>query len=292
MKTLLFFLALTLTIAFCLVTQSPAAIDDFKNIARAVAQKSQKSVVTVKFVVKLRAGQEELEQKFEISGTIIDPSGLTLVTATVIDPYHVLQLIFTATGRTIDLTTLKNLKIDLEITNTTLILDDGTELEADVVMKDRDLGLAFVRPRGPPQKFDAISLKPPPTPPQLLDDIFILSRLERNYNRALLLIDGKIRAVVKGQRTYYLCDDILASNFGSIVFAADGSTLGVFVPKSDNETEHILRPVEDILETVAQAKQAKPVQKKFSPTEAIGSTGSTGEKPKVKSKEPPNPPSK
>ena len=84
-------------------------------------------------------GSRDNETKHEAIGTVIDASGLTVVAATAIDPAAMFRASMQARN--------SQLKVDVKVNEAALLLPDGTELEADVVFKDENLGLAFVRPR-------------------------------------------------------------------------------------------------------------------------------------------------
>ena len=69
---------------------------DIRAAARALAAKSSKAVVTVELVVTVRGGGMmggggDEEQEIEVVGTVIDPSGLTVVSASEIDPTTMLK---------------------------------------------------------------------------------------------------------------------------------------------------------------------------------------------------------
>src|SRR5262249_42069064 len=171
-------------------------------------------------------------------------------------------------------------KFDSDITQTTMILQDGTEVDADVVLKDADLDLAFVRPRKT-QTFDSIPLKPRGKPLEALEDIFVIDRLERSENRVTALNIGMIQAVVKGPRVFYIANqELSASSQGCIALDAEGNTVGLFVGKQKQSSGdkgmaalmsmmagggisasiQIIRPIEDVLEDATQAKEARVPQ--------------------------------
>ncbi|HVY61999.1 MAG TPA: trypsin-like peptidase domain-containing protein [Planctomycetota bacterium] len=263
------------------------AADDIKAAARSVAAKSAKAVVTVKLVVKMKMMGQEEEQKIEVTGTVIDPSGLTVVSASEIDPSSMLKAFFSGMGRRGG---AGEMNFDSDVKETALIMDDGSEIDADVVMKDQDLDLAFIKPRDASQKFEAITLAKRKNPPMLLEDIFVLSRLGRLENRATALTQGTVKAIVKGPRTFYITDDETSQKgLGCVAFDASGAPLGVFVTKHNPEGAEggqmgmlmgmmmggksknsaaaaILRTCDDVLEIAEQAKTAKPMKKKAEET--------------------------
>jgi S1-C subfamily serine protease len=274
-----------LSLFFMSVVSADLAAQDLKSTAQATVQKHQKAVVTVKLVIKMRMQQQEQEQKLEVTGTVIDPSGLTVVSANTIDPLAALKGVLSAMGPG-----AANLNLSSDVTETKLVMDDGSEVDADVVLKDVDLDLAFIRPKDTSKPFAFITLTSGKAP-QLLDQVFTVNRLGRTENRSIALNEGRVRSIVKGPRTYYVCDSVIgAQSLGCAVFAADGSTLGVFVTKPSEDMGQgsmanammsmsmsgktptmpspVLRPVEDVLEIANQAKQAKAPEKKVEPKEA------------------------
>src|SRR5262249_18888526 len=173
---------------------SASSASDIKAAAGAAMSKYQKAVITVRVVAKVKSPRGEEENQFEVIGSVIDPSGLTVVSAQSIDPAAMVRALLATMGRQGQDAMAK---FDSDITQTTMILQDGTEVDADVVLKDADLDLAFVRPRKT-QTFDSISLKPRGKPLEALEDIFVIDRLERSENRVTAINIGMIQAVVKG----------------------------------------------------------------------------------------------
>jgi len=237
------------------------------DMARSVADKAQKTVVGIRVIIKLKLGNgQDQEEKLEVLGTVIDPSGLTVADATSVDPTDMIRAL---TG---------NKGIEAEVKETTLIMDDGTDVEADLVLRDTDLGLAFIRPRDASKKFDAITLKAHAKPAELLDGIFVVGRAGKLANRSLSVKTGKIESIVKGPRTYYISDGELSAHSGCMAYGADGEALGLIVIKYQQQAEtggnlqhmmgggdteiRIVRPVDDIIEIAAQAKTAKVPEKK------------------------------
>lgn len=250
---------------------SAASADELKATARSVAEKAQKTVVTVKLVLKLHMAGREQEVKHEVTGTVIDPTGLTVVSAGAVDPGAALRLGGGGRRGGGGGGGGAGGGIESEVTEAALILDDGTEVEADVVLKDPELDLAFIRPRDPAAKLESVVLKPREKAPQVLDDVFVVGRLGRVANRAVSVTVGTIRSVVKGPRTFCVCDDAVSTgNTGCFAYAADGTPLGIFVTKikagergmGRGEALTVLRLVDDVIEAAKEAKTAKPLEKK------------------------------
>jgi len=160
-----------------------------------------------------------------------------------------------------------------------ILLDDGTEMPAEVVLRDRDLDLAFIRPKNrPAAPMAAIDLAKSARA-QVLDQIITLNRLGEAAGRAYAVSVERITAVVLKPRLFYVPESAMASTtMGSPAFTLDGNLLGVFVtrtvrakgsggfgtllkllsfrPENLNLTAIIL-PADDILKAAKQAPEAK-----------------------------------
>lgn len=245
---------------------------DLKSTALSTLQKVQKAIVTVKVQANIKTRGQEQEQKVEVTGTMIDPSGLTVVSEQSINPAAMLASFMSAYSKR----EMSDLKLESHITETIIVLDDGTEVSADVVLKDEDLDFAFIKPKEPSDKFVYVRLKVRERPLELLDDFFVIGRLGKSENRAIHLNTGMILSIVKGPRTVYVCDQGVSGNsLGSPAFGSDGSAIGVFVARKNQGIEEdnsmnafmsmmtgkigqsgsvwILRPAEDVLEIANQA---------------------------------------
>ena len=225
-----------------------AAGPDLESVARSTAEQNGKAVVTIRLVLKLKLQGQEHEQKLEVPGVVIDPSGV---------------------ARRMMEAQRQRGSIESELKEAVLLLEDGTELDAAVVLKDTDLDLAFVRPRDTGLKLSAVSLKPRPGTVPVLTRVFVLGRLSKLANRALAVATGEVRAYVRGPAPYYVTDGETSVFFGSLVYTADGVPLGLLVRRFATSFDSsaggrsdtvmtVVRPVEKVLELAAQAKNIQP----------------------------------
>jgi len=169
-------------------------------------------------------------------------------------------------------------KFDTELTDVKILLEDGTEVPAEVVLRDKDLDLAFVRPKTQPAKpMAAIDLSKSASA-QVLDHVFTLNRLGQAAGRAYAVSVERITAVVQKPRLFYIPDSGLTSSaLGSPAFALDGNILGVFVMRSVNTKSGggmgmfnfqpegltaIILPAADILKGAPPAPEAKGADEK------------------------------
>jgi hypothetical protein len=269
--------ARTLLLSAAVLASSPATAADLRSVARATAEQNRRAVITIRIVLKLKIGfggqAQDQEQKVEVAGVVIDPSGLTLASAASIDPSGALRKM--AGGQA------SRMKLESEVKETTLLLEDGTEVEADVVLKDTDLDLAFIKPREQGRRFSSVTLRPRKGAVPLLTPIFVVGRLGKLTSRALAVATGEIRAYVRGPAPYYVTDGDTASFTGAVAFTADGAPLGVFVNRFSASPDArgggmfegafgrsgsdavitVLRPVDKVLELATQARAMKPPPK-------------------------------
>jgi len=234
-----------------------SAATDIESAARATAEQNGKAVVTVRLVLKLKTGGQEHEQKVEAPGVVIDPTGLTVASASSIDPSGAFRRMLDGQRQ--------RMNIESEVKEPVILLEDGTELEAAVVLKDTDLDLAFIRPRDARLKLPAVALKPRAGTVPLLTRIYVLGRLSKLGNRALSVATGEVRAYVRGPAPYYVADGESSAFVGSVAYTADGVPLGVFVKRfattidsssgrGSDSVMTVLRPVDKVLELAAQAR--------------------------------------
>src|ERR1041385_952300 len=126
---------------------TPCHADDLAEKGRAIFKKNQHAVVTVQIVLKSKfsmggQGGQSTESRQDVTGTVIDPSGLTVLSLSATDPGQMLQAMM-AGGSDEE----SRFKMETELSDVKILLDDGTELPSEVVLRDRDLDLAFIRPK-------------------------------------------------------------------------------------------------------------------------------------------------
>jgi hypothetical protein len=255
--------------------------DELADKGRQIFKKNQHAVVTVQAVIKLRmsmpgmSGGDSSEFKQDVTGTVLDPSGLTVLALSSCDPGDLLQGLMSSMsgdeggGR---------FKMDAELNDVKILLDDGTELSAEVVLRDKDLDLAFIRPKTKPATpMAALDLSKNGTV-QILDQVITLNRLGSTAGRAYAASVERITAVVQKPRLFYVPGaDASSTSLGSPAFTADGNVLGIFVmrslkdkgnagmgllgSRSDSLTAIIL-PADDILKAAKQVPEAKGTEEK------------------------------
>ena len=228
LKTSLAWLALTL---LGLPTLSRA--DDIAEKGRAILAKNQHAVVTVQLVLKSKisipgAGGQSSESRSDATGTVVDPSGLTVLSLSATDPGQLIQSMMG--GMSED---EMKFKMETELSDLKILLDDGTEIAAEVVLRDKDLDLAFIRPKTKlATPSDALDLSQAGKA-EVLDQVITINRLGNAAGRAYAASVERISAVVQRPRLYYVPDSAMTTTtLGSPAFTLDGKPLGIFVMRS------------------------------------------------------------
>jgi hypothetical protein len=230
-------------------------------LARAVLETNQHSVVTVTGVARVtitlpgRPGfnPPEQETKTRANGTIVDANGLVVLSLNSIDPS--LQMdgseVNTPNGplRMNAVAVVEELEI---------VLGDGTEIPAEMVFKDADLGLAFVRPKAGSAEakgitYDPVDLTDAGTA-QVADRTAWVVRLESFANQPAIVTDD-IVAVIERPRPFHLVSFPFAQ--GCPAFTLDGKLLGIGVAVGKNQPwPAVIVPVAEVRKLIKQTPPA------------------------------------
>jgi hypothetical protein len=145
--------------------------------------------------------------------------------------------------------------VDVKIT-----LADGTELAAEVVFKDPDLGLVYVLPQQGELDED-LGITPVPLTGAgklgIFEKTIMLGRMTETYNREIVIIERRVASVIKKPRTYYYCQQIVP---GSLAFNEKGSLVGMCVLRirkgKDASVRPMILPLADLVDVTQQAIEA------------------------------------
>jgi len=221
-KTALFSI---MSVTLFVSTVLASAGEEVASAGREILEKYQDAVVTVKLVIKEGMsfggyGSHQYEEKSEAIGTVIDASGLTVLSLSSTDPTDFYSQIFSDEDGT------GSLEMTSELSDVRIILPDGSELEARIVLRDRDLDMAFVRPLLPPEKpLTAVDLSDA-SEPKTLDEVLVLTRMGRLGDRTPRAMLTRVEAVVTKPRTFYVLGDN-SSALGAPAFTLDGKLAGI-----------------------------------------------------------------
>ncbi len=244
--------------------------DELSQKGRAILEKNQDAVITVQVVLKTTStGSNARETKQDISGTVIDPSGLTVLALSACDPNEMLQRMMPEE--------YSKLNIQSEISDLRILLEDGTDIPGEIILRDKDLDLAFMRPKqkpASPMSFVDLSKS---SPALVLDQVLALSRLNSAAGRTCAASSERISAVIKRPRKFYIPETTPTSTTsGSPAFSLDGNVIGIFVMRSisvrgggahnmRNSVTPIILPADDVLKAAKQVPEGKADETKAQP---------------------------
>jgi hypothetical protein len=271
-----------LTLALAATTAlASASTAELRDTAKKLSSEQGEAVVWLSVLAKTSMSAEgdvpanlknmlaaqEKEDKNEATGTVVDSSGLIVAALGSIDKSSMVdgQTFPTPQGPV-------KLKASSEIKEVKVITADGSEVPADLVLKDEDLGLAFIKIRSDSDEAKGVEFKSidltNSAPGQLLDECIALGRMDEGMNRELSLLSSEITGMTTKPRTFYR---VPSESLGCPVFLANGKLLGISVLRQGKggsartgqiQVSPVVLPAADIAKVAAQAKDAKPAEPK------------------------------
>ncbi|MCX6922882.1 MAG: serine protease [Verrucomicrobia bacterium] len=258
--------------------------DDLNAAARKILTNKQDSVVWISAIAKTSftatgakdsaMNVPDQESKVEALATIIDPSGLAVTMLSQVDPGRNVsgRSVRTAQGvvKVEASSTLKEVKV---------IMPDGTEIPAEIVMKDADLDLAFVRIKASSKEakgvaFQAVDLKDS-APGGILDEVVTISRMDEVLNRVPSVARGQINTITKKPHQFLRAGGAIG---GCPTFLVNGKLLGITAARlvTGKSPWAVIIPAADVLEIAEQAKNVKPAAE--TPTKQAAGTETEAER--------------
>jgi hypothetical protein len=213
-------------------------------------------VATLRLTAADRPGMSipEREQKVRSDATVIDKTGLVVLSLSAIDPARLLD------GRETN-TPAGPMKMEASATvkELEIILADGTEIPATMVFKDADADLAFVRPKADAPEVKGVTFAPvdltSSSRAAAADPTVSVTRLDDVFNNEPALTMGQVSAVIERPRACFLTTNMVRS---CPTFALDGTLLGigaVRITKAQGQALVIV-PASEIGKLVAQVPAA------------------------------------
>jgi S1-C subfamily serine protease len=204
------------------------AAQDNRAAGREIVKKWQAAIVNVRVVLKTRmsVGGREMQStddSIDTVGTVIDPSGLTVLSLGSLNPGAMMNRIMGSAGAGAGDT---KMEITSEPTDLRIRLADGRELPAKIVLRDEDLDLAFISPTTKPQApLVAINLSDS-VKPVLLDEVLVLSRLGRVGGWTAGASLHEVSAVIERPRTFFVLGGT-PGGMGTPAFTLNGKVVGL-----------------------------------------------------------------
>jgi hypothetical protein len=254
-----------------------AASGELKEQAKKVLQTNSDAIVGLSIIAKTEMGVDGdgpsgvriggpgggKDQKVETTGVIVDPSGLIVGSLSSIGAASLMD------GREVETPNgTVRIKTKTDVKEVKVVMPDGTEIPADVVMKDADLDLAFFKvrtdsPEAKDVKFTAVDLNNS-TKADILDDVVVLGRMDATMNRQPTAYTSEVLGIVKKPREFLSIQTLRPA---SPVFSPDGKIVGLSIMRrgtgalsagAQQPGVPAVLPTKDILKVAAQAKDAKP----------------------------------
>jgi hypothetical protein len=237
----------------CVTGQADAQTQEDRASARALIGKRGDAVLFVLGTTKLRVNQggKDLptsDQRIQALVTVLDSSGLGVMSLTALDPSELMTAQLSrgrAAAAAVNVTT--------EQSNLRYRLPDGREVPVRVVLRDKDLDLAFLRPTekaaSPFTAVDAAAVKP-----KAIDSVIVLQRMPELAGWQSTATFQSVQAVVEKPRTFYV---LTGGPIGAPVFDLGGQFVGIVLRlKNDTDAANappIVLPAADIREVAKQA---------------------------------------
>ena len=137
-----------------------------------------------------------------------------------------------------------------------------SEIPADVLMRDTDLDLAFLRIKAGSKEskgveFKAVDLKDAATA-NVGDDVVSISRMDEVLNRVGSVSRGQVMSITRKPREFMR---VTGSSLGCPTFSMDGKLVGIAVSRfvRGKPSHNVVIPAADVLEIALQAREAKPL---------------------------------
>jgi len=256
---------------------SLAASGELNTTAAALHESHKDSVVWLTVIAKVSmsadgdvpaqlksqlAGQEQ-ETTSETTGTFISDDGLLVTALARLDQSSMVD------GKTVN-TPMGAIKLNAksEIQEIKVIMPDGTEIPADLVLKDSDLGLGFIKLRMDSDEAQGVEIHgidlSDSAEGRLLDDCVALGRLDETFQREPSVLTSEVSGITTRPRKLYR---VMTDSIGCPVFLGDGKLLGISVVRKpagdlDNTTKlaPVILPAAEVAKLAEQARDAAPIE--------------------------------
>jgi S1-C subfamily serine protease len=267
-------LVLTAGSPTALAAQPASATTEYGTL---VKQKTS-ALVTIKFVLKVSGGGQEQEQESETTGVMIEGDGLVLASNTQTGGINEAMKQYVRQGFSIQ---PKDIKI--------LVGDDIEGVEAKVIARDSELDLAWIKVQKSPEKaYEYIDLSKSAVP-ALGDRLLAVEKMGKFFDRAPIVVEGRLGAIVSKPRSLYVPQSDMVSTLGLPVFNAGGELVGISIlqlPSADESEDDgrsmmgragggTILPAAEVISATERAKAAAAAGK---PVEGEATPAAEGEK--------------
>jgi hypothetical protein len=196
-----------------------------RAVARDLLAKHSDAVVQVMATARIRldmAGHEQSnDQTVEVNGVILDPNGLTVTSLSALHPEETMMRMGARMGANAP-------QISAELSDLRIRLADGREVPAQLVLRDADLDLAFVKPTEAQKGWPAVTGNT--AKPLVMDLVIGLRRMNEVNAWSPAASFSYVQLVIEKPRRYLSLSG--GTGIGSAIFDAKGQWVGVAVMRS------------------------------------------------------------
>ncbi len=232
--------------------------------AAAVVARYEGAVVSVKSVASMKTsfgGREasQEEQENECTGIVVSPAGLVLVSLSAVDPSDMIAEYMRQMGEESD-----QMSFSAELKSVTVRLPDGSEVPAEVAIRDRDLDIAVLKPRAAlPGALAHVDLSAS-AEVGLLDEVLLLSRLGKDGSWITVAGTERVKGIfTKPRRMYFVPYSPSGedTDVGGLALTLDGRVVGMQlyrrVPGAGSRGANyflVVMPAKELLPVVGQVQ--------------------------------------
>lgn len=248
---------------------APAATEADAAAGRELMKRYADTIIGVELVVSLKFKQGDREappreQRIEVNGTVISPSGLTVTSLAAVDPQTTMEAM-----RAGQMGGYRGVEVvGSDFKEVKLRLANGEEVPARFVLKDADLDLAFMAPddkEAGKREFAHVKLEES-ADGAVLGTYFAVSRMGKSLQRVPVVRVAEMIGIVEKPRRFYLISE---PQMATPVFNARGGLLGIALNHFANgrQVGLVVLPSSDIADMAKQAAaaQARPAGSSSSP---------------------------
>jgi hypothetical protein len=240
-------------VSVCLASQALAQTPEERAAARELVSKHGGAVVLVMGTAKLRVNQggkdvPTQDQRIQVHATVLDGTGLGIMSLTALDPSELMSAQLSR-GRGAG----SAITVTAETTDLRYRMADGKEIPVRVVLRDKELDLAFLRPvEKPAAPMAAVEVAS--ARPAAIDPVIVLYRLPEFAEWQATSLFASVQAVIDKPRSFFA---LTGGVYGAPVFDTRGRFVGV-VLRLKNEADPanapmVVLPANDIREVAKQA---------------------------------------
>ncbi|MFQ5590586.1 MAG: trypsin-like peptidase domain-containing protein [Phycisphaerae bacterium] len=215
----------------------PARAVEAADYAKLINDKAP-ALVTIKFVLKVSMGAmmgPEQESENEITAVMIDPKGVLLCSNTQLSGFTgMMRRLMGSMGSEISARPL-----DLRV----LIGDEAKEHEAELLARDSELDLAWVKIKEPGDRtFEHVDFATG-TKLELGQEVVVVRRLDKFFARTPAVSHGRVGGITRKPRDLYIPTGEVVTALGLPVYTTDGRVAGFTVMQAPDEEDTEMNPM-------------------------------------------------